>query len=94
MGEISDLMLDGTICDGCGVTMYGDSYGVPRRCSHCRKHNPGSTDPCKLLRATAPATLYCPLCRRGLKGTAGLTHHARDAHKLNLDDIVHLIRNS
>ena len=34
MGEIAEMMLDGTLCEGCGIYM-GDSYGYPRRCDDC-----------------------------------------------------------
>lgn len=36
MGEIADMMLDGTLCEGCGVYLEDeDSDGVPRRCAGC-----------------------------------------------------------
>lgn len=34
MGEIADMMLDGTLCSGCGVYM-GDDLGYPGYCSGC-----------------------------------------------------------
>ena len=34
MGEIAEMMLDGTLCEGCGEFM-GDDVGYPRRCSSC-----------------------------------------------------------
>ena len=38
-GEIADMMLDGTLCEGCGEYMGGD-VGYPRRCSGCGVHKP------------------------------------------------------
>jgi hypothetical protein len=37
MGEIAEMMLDGTLCEGCGVYLPGDGIGVPRRCRDCAK---------------------------------------------------------
>jgi predicted amidophosphoribosyltransferase len=37
MGEIADLMFDGTLCGSCGVQLPGEGYGVPRYCKDCRK---------------------------------------------------------
>jgi hypothetical protein len=36
MGEIAEMMLDGTLCEGCGEYM-GDECGYARRCHYCRK---------------------------------------------------------
>src|SRR6185312_10679181 len=33
MGEIADMMLDGTLCEGCGEFMGDDGDGWPRYCS-------------------------------------------------------------
>lgn len=33
MGEIADMMLDGTLCGGCGDALDGESPGYPRYCS-------------------------------------------------------------
>lgn len=40
MGEIAEMMLDGTLCEGCGVYLEGEGLGIPRRCRDCRKHAP------------------------------------------------------
>lgn len=37
MGDIADMMLDGTLCEGCGEYLGGESFGVPRYCSGCRR---------------------------------------------------------
>jgi hypothetical protein len=36
MGEIAEMMLDGTLCEGCGEYM-GDEVGFPRLCGGCAK---------------------------------------------------------
>lgn len=33
MGEIAEMMLDGTMCEGCGEFLDGESPGYPRYCS-------------------------------------------------------------
>ena len=34
MGDIADMMLDGTLCEGCGVFL-GDGFGFPGLCADC-----------------------------------------------------------
>lgn len=34
MGEIAEMMLDGTLCECCGVYL-GDADGLPCRCASC-----------------------------------------------------------
>lgn len=36
MGEISEMMLDGTLCEGCGVFLNDDPPGYPCRCPDCK----------------------------------------------------------
>lgn len=37
MGEIADMMLDGTLCQECGVYIDQPGAGVPRSCSDCKR---------------------------------------------------------
>lgn len=37
MGEIAEMMLDGTLCQICGSVIDGDSPGFPRYCLDCAK---------------------------------------------------------
>ena len=37
MGEIADMMLDGTLCEGCGGYLGGDGFAVPLLCADCAK---------------------------------------------------------
>lgn len=71
MGEIADLMIDGSICEGCGVTLPGDAPGHPRLCRHCQRDRnqppPQTKVPCKT-------------CGRFVKA-CGMRDHMRDAHK-------------
>lgn len=36
MGDIADMMLDGTLCAGCGVYL-GSDFDCPQYCSSCKK---------------------------------------------------------
>lgn len=33
MGEIADAMIEGDLCEGCGMALDGEGYGIPRYCS-------------------------------------------------------------
>ncbi len=69
MGDIADMMLDGTLCEGCGVYLPGESNGVPRRCRSCKADRP-----------LPDAKVACKTCGRRVK-FAGLRDHMRDAHQ-------------
>jgi len=53
MGEIADLMLDGILCEQCGVYI-GEAIGYTRNCQNCqpkRRHNSGYyEESCKNIR--------------------------------------------
>jgi len=36
MGEITDLILDGTLCQQCGVSIDDVAVGYPRLCEDCK----------------------------------------------------------
>ena len=44
MGEISDMILDGQLCERCGRYLRGDPPGYPRRCKECAKDSKGRTE--------------------------------------------------
>ncbi|WP_454734268.1 hypothetical protein [Cupriavidus pauculus] len=75
MGEIAEMMLDGTLCEGCGMYIDGDADGYPRRCEDCQ---PSSDTAQSSRKPSAPKT-NCPICKRRVK-LAGLADHQRDAH--------------
>ncbi len=72
MGDISEMMLDGTLCEGCGVVLSGPAEGFPRYCSK-------ECTPVELASAPVPAKVSCPTCRKRVKAN-GLADHMRDAH--------------
>ena len=78
MGDVADMMLDGMLCEGCGVYL-GEAVNYPRRCKSCQKG--------RRIDALRTAThthhreqkTQCPTCGKRVK-IAGLTDHMRDAH--------------
>lgn len=76
MGEIADMMLDGTLCEGCGGYIEGEAEGYPRYCSaQCR----ADRTPVKVPKPQPIAKVKCPVCKRKVKHN-GLADHMRDAH--------------
>ncbi len=73
MGEIADMMLDGVLCQGCGVYM-GSGEGFSVMCNGC------STWPAtEAKRVAGLLKAACPTC--GRKVTAvGMKDHMRDKH--------------
>jgi endogenous inhibitor of DNA gyrase (YacG/DUF329 family) len=94
MGEIADAMLDGTLCEGCGTYMDGESPGIPRYCSaQCAKDRGADFseidryqpriarfDRSKIKPSPLrPGKVECPVCKKRVKA-AGLADHQRDVH--------------
>lgn len=76
MGEIADMMLDGTMCQECGVWMNdgADGDGYPVTCSDCRGYNRRADTEKK-----GQVKVACPTCGKKVKAV-GLTNHQKDAH--------------
>jgi hypothetical protein len=77
MGEIAEMMLDGTLCESCGVYLQGHARGFPRRCFDCKRD-------AQQLREHPPVMpgsnkTACKTCGRHVK-LAGIADHMRDAH--------------
>jgi hypothetical protein len=95
MGEIADMMLDGTLCEGCGGYIEGDGCGFPRYCSAQCANDRGadfSADDRYAPRVprfnryavkpspkSASGKVACPVCHKRLK-PAGVGDHIRDVH--------------
>lgn len=41
MGELSDMVLEGILCELCGVYIDDNSQGIPRKCKNCRRQTQG-----------------------------------------------------
>ena len=89
MGEIAEMMLDGTLCEGCGEYM-GDEVGFPRLCAGCAKdrraagheverNGLGGFVDCGNGRRGIFANVSCPICKRRVKWN-GLPDHQRTVH--------------
>lgn len=72
MGEIAEMMLDGTLCQVCGEFM-GDDRGFPRTCAGCEK--PVRRN----VFGEAPMKVKCPTCGKKVKHN-GLADHTRVVH--------------
>lgn len=79
MGEIAEAMLNGTLCEGCGVANLGESHEVPWRCASCRKEVRADAHAALLARHQQIKKVPCPTCGKKVKA-AGLADHQRDAH--------------
>ena len=82
MGEIAEMMLDGTLCEECGVYIAGEGYGVPRRCRDCRpsKKEQKAMNVARSEAEQAAAKKHpCPVCGKRLR-EVGMQDHIRDVH--------------
>lgn len=78
MSDIVDQMIDGTLCNGCGVYL-GGAQGYPKWCRACQK-----THRADALRTAAHVhhrdnKINCPQCNKRVK-IVGLAQHIKDAH--------------
>jgi len=71
MGEIAEMMLDGTLCQSCGEFM-GEEVGYPRFCASCAQE-------LGELHGEVKVKVPCPTCGKKVKA-AGLADHQRDVH--------------
>jgi hypothetical protein len=80
VGEIADMMLDGTMCQGCGVWLHdgNDGPGYPGFCADCQPKE-GRSGPRSFNAPANPAKVACEVCGRHVKA-AGLKDHMRDKH--------------
>lgn len=74
MGEIADMMLDGTLCECCGVYIDDEHDGVPRKCAGCM-----SADKRDVARDKSQIKEKCRHCQRMIK-KIGMRDHIRTKH--------------
>lgn len=83
MGEVAEMMLDGTLCEGCGVFLNDEAPGYPCYCGSCAGER-------KTIRKAANVAanqkihaeqkkIPCTICGRKVK-TIGMPNHMKDAH--------------
>ena len=76
MGEIADMMLDGTLCSVCGVYIGEGDWGIPRTCGCCP---PNEWEHDKKSKETRKR-IQCPHCHKWVK-KKGLDMHIAAKHK-------------
>ena len=78
MGEIADMMLDGTMCQWCGEWLHGgeDGPGYPGLCASCAREERRTRT---AQTQCATEKVKCPTCGKRVK-SVGLPDHQRDAH--------------
>lgn len=80
MGDIADMMLDGTLCEGCGVFLDCDNdCHVPRKCRACAEDEHIADIHHGVLQLAAETHKTCRKCGKRVKW-AGLNDHMRDKH--------------
>ncbi len=80
MGEIAEMMLDGTLCQYCGVAMVhgpeDEAAGYPVSCG-CQGGDEFVTGP---VSDDKPKKRKCHLCGKSVKGDLGLINHLDAKH--------------
>ena len=71
MGEVAEMMLDGTLCQFCGVYLDGGADGYPRSCG-C-ENEPTYSPP-------VSTKIPCPICGKKCKNANGVKAHMRAKH--------------
>lgn len=82
MGEIADMMLDGTMCAGCGEWLHEgeDGDGFPGYCSGCAPDYDESPTPARTSSRKPSKTVPCPHCKRKVHDAFALTQHIAAKH--------------
>lgn len=95
MGDVADMMLDGTLCQSCGellIDEHTEPNGFPSLCPGCAEDHPLG-DVIKEVDArqvelrmaahfgvlTRETPTQCPFCKRWVKAI-GFSDHFRDKH--------------
>ncbi len=82
MGDIADMMLDGTMCQMCGE-FIGDPVGYPITCAGCRDDERGIVAGGPANTPKDPKTVECPepLCERKFRSRQAAAQHWVDKHE-------------
>ena len=81
MGEIAEMMIDGTLCEGCGVYL-GDGQGFPRYCGSCAGNSFSSTyeREMKASNGQRRPKVACRICGKMVKKGQGIKDHLKVVH--------------
>ncbi|MES2262163.1 MAG: hypothetical protein V4724_26885 [Pseudomonadota bacterium] len=77
MGDVADMMLDGTLCEGCGVFLNDSAPGHPCYCGDCARDRKAAG---QAAYVPPQPKVKCATCGRKVKPN-GLADHMRDAHQ-------------
>ncbi len=83
MGDVADMMLDGTLCAGCGEYLDMEPAGYPFYCRGCGGNDLGNLpDDGPVNKPKDPKTVACPelLCERKFRTRLAAAQHWRDKH--------------
>lgn len=81
MGEIADMILDGTMCQGCGEWLHDgeDGDGFPGWCPSCQPDDEYVPKP-KKPKPSKKKPVACPSCGKKCKDAFGLKQHTEAKH--------------
>ena len=83
MGDVADMMLDGTLCAGCGVVLNGEGDGIPRYCGMCNRdiaaYDKAQQKAANIERNARQKKTKCPYCGKRVK-EIGLSMHVDALH--------------
>ena len=80
MGEIAEMMLDGTMCAGCGEWLHDgdDGDGFPGYCASCAPDY--EEKPVRRRKPENNTIIPCPDCGKRVRGQIGLRQHTEAKH--------------
>lgn len=89
MSDQADMMLDGTLCEGCGEYLGGTEYACPLLCDRCAKDRRREGRDIQrvglfwqdwgAMKGQKPLKLRCMTCRKMVK-VLGMKDHVRVKH--------------
>lgn len=83
MGEIADMMIDGTMCQVCGVFLNEEAPGYPVTCGGCSDFpDAEQVIHVELQMGKGPKTVACPTasCERKFRTKEAAAQHWVDKH--------------
>lgn len=86
MGDIAEMMLDGTLCEGCGEYIGGGD-GFPRYCSPSCARDRGYHHSIERDLDAALKPWRCPVCKKNFGSEDARRQHMRDAGH-DLDNLL------
>jgi hypothetical protein len=79
MGEVAEMMLDGTLCEGCGEFL-GAPVGYPRKCRDCGRADGAGSFYSPAAKKPKYPKVACKVCGKMVKKGNGEKDHMRVVH--------------